>query len=93
MDCQDRIDISSELRAITLDLEALIRMVEVEQSCSRVLSKIGSIHQALHGLRRSLIAHQIRESIFAIQNQRDAQTQLRELSQLQNLFREIIQNQ
>jgi len=91
MDRQDRIDIACEIKVITLGLEALIRMVEDELSCNQVLYKIGLIRQALRRLRRSLIAHQIRGSIFVIQNQQDAKTQLRELTQLQNLFREMIQ--
>lgn len=92
MDRQDRIDIVCELRAITFNLATLVCMVEGEQSCYQILSKIRSIHQALRSLRRSLIAHQIQECIFVIQNQHDAKTQLRELSQLQDLFREMIQN-
>lgn len=90
MDRQDRIDIVCELRVITLDLDALICMVEDEQSCNQILPRIGSICQALRSLRHSLIAHQIRESIFVIQKQHDAKTQLRELSRLQDLFKEKI---
>ena len=90
---QDRIDIACELRAITFNLATLIRMLEDEHPYYQTFCKIGSIHQALRSLRRSLIAHQIQESLSVTQNQHDVKTQLRELSQLQNLFREMIQNQ
>lgn len=93
MSHNDRIDVACELRGITLDLKALIRMVEDEQSYNQILCKIGSIRRTLCDLRHSLIAHQIRKSIFVIQNQHDFQAQLRELSRIQNLYTEKIQNQ
>lgn len=93
MNRDDRIDFACELRGVTLDLKALICLVEDEYSCYQILCKLGSIRKALCNLRHALIAYQIRRSILVIQDQYDYQAQLRKLLCIQDLFIEKIQNQ
>lgn len=77
------------LQVILMDLKTVTRMIEDQKPYHQIIYQIGAIRRALRILGYSLMACQVRESIAFLQDNSDLAAQTIELSQLQDLYKEI----
>lgn len=79
MNRQEQANIYRRLSNISVHLNAVIHMVEDEQSYKQTLRQIGAIQRELRLIRCSLVTCQVRESITVIQNNPNPDVQKNEL--------------
>jgi DNA-binding FrmR family transcriptional regulator len=90
MEQKELVFLTCYLQVILADLKTVTRMIEDQRPYNQIIFQIGAIRRALRVLGYSLIACQVRESVAFLQGNPDLAAQTIELSQLQDLYEEII---
>lgn len=89
MEKRELVFFTCHLQGILTDLKTVTHMIEDQRPYSQIIYQIGAIRRALRVLGYSMIACQVRESVAFLQDNSDLAAQSIELSQLQDLYKEI----